>query len=178
MRPYSPAPRRSRSFSPGKCAKHSAAERVSRAVTSVLRILDNVDHISSHNTRQRYWWWPHPSRGPNRVGPGMPAKRAPGKAQPLTYKRTGAFLAASPSSVIRYASSLPAPWLSIQRLSMRRSTVMRPAGNSKALTQPRSRSCCISCLSRWVGTTDMEQANQASSRRMRKSRFRTFQTNA
>ena len=65
-----------------------------------------------------------------------------------SYKQMGAFFAAIPSSVIRYARSLPVPWLSIQRFSNNRCRVMGFSGSSIALTQPRPRSCCMNCRSR------------------------------
>lgn len=61
----------------------------------------------------------------------------------LPYKRTGAFFAAIPSSVIRYASSFPVPWLSIQCFSSNRCSVMGVSGSRIALTQPRPRSHCM-----------------------------------
>lgn len=63
------------------------------------------------------------------------------------YRRTSAFFAAIPASVIRYARSRPVPRLSTQRFSSNRCNVVRLSGSSTALTQPRSRRCCINCRS-------------------------------
>lgn len=98
---------------------------------------------------------------------------SPSRRLYLPHGGIGAFFALIPSSVIRYSRPRPAPRASIQAFRSKPPTIAGAGGNSKPFTQPRPRSCCISCRSLWFGMLITSSAKprplQASSLMIRKS---------